>query len=154
MTRFNRQAFQAVSIRRLSRGFSLMELMSVLAIVGILSMVAYPSFMQNVRDSRRIDAHVALTRTSQNLERFFATNNTYTIDPTVVGITPLGGVPMSDDGDYVISIAPGGTGIGSSYIVTATAAADSTQADDAGCTVMTLDSRGQRTPDPVATDCW
>ena len=137
-------------MRRLARGFSLMELMSVLAIVGILSMVAYPSFMQNIRESRRTDAQVVLTRTAQNLERFFSTNNSYTVNTGQLGVTN----GLSDREDYVITVGPGATGIGSSYIITATAAAGSTQVDDAGCTVLTLDSLGRRTPDPGASDCW
>ena len=145
---------QAVTLPRYSRGFSLMELLTVIATISILSMVAFPSFMQNVRDSRRTDAQVALTRTSQNLERFFSTNTTYTTNPAQVGVEMEGDAGYSDNGDYVITITAGPTGIGSSYVVTATAAADSMQADDTGCTVLTLDSLGRRTPDPATTDCW
>jgi len=123
----------------------------VVLIVSILAMVAYPSFMQNVRDSRRTDAQVALTRTAQNLERFFGTNGTYTVDTANLGLRPGS---LSEGGNYVVTVGPGASGIGSSYFITATAAAGTTQVDDAGCTVLTLDSRGRRTPDPTASDCW
>ena len=138
--------------RRSQLGVTMLELMIVVGIVGLLAAIAFPSFMQNVRDSRRTDAHVALTRTSQNLERFFGSNGTYTVNTAQLGFA--GGDALSDSGDYVITVAAGPSGIGSSYVVTATAAAGSMQVDDAGCTVMTLDSRGRRTPDPNDSDCW
>ena len=140
--------------RRRSRGFSLVELMVAVAIVGILSMIALPSFMQSVRKSKRIDAQAALTRTSTNLERFFVQAGTYTTTVASLGVLVDSGVGYSDDRNYVITVAAGATGIASSYVVTATAVADTMQADDTGCTVFTVSSLGQRTPDPSTSKCW
>lgn len=136
------------------RGFTLVELMISVAVIAILSMIAYPSFIQSVRKSNRTDAQGALTRTANNLERFFSANGTYTIDAAAVGLNVDGGTAWSENGHYVMTIAPGATGIGSSYTVTATAAAGDIQAGDAGCTTLTLDSLGRRTPNPNATRCW
>ena len=51
-------------------GFNLIELMVTLVIIGILTMIAYPSFMQSVRKGNRSDAHAAMMRAASNLERF------------------------------------------------------------------------------------
>src|SRR6056300_1506712 len=107
--------------------------MIAVAIIALLSMIALPSFMQNVRKSNRIDAQTALTKTSANLERFFSANGTYTTNVSQLGLVIDDGDGYSDDGHYVISVAAGPTGIGSSYVVTATAAADSMQIEDTGC---------------------
>ena len=53
-------------------GFTLVEVMIAVTILAILSMIAYPSFMQSVRKSKRTDAQTALTRATNNLERFSA----------------------------------------------------------------------------------
>jgi len=137
-----------------SSGFSLVELVVALAIVAILSMVALPSFMDSVRKSKRTDAQTALNRTTTNLERFFGANGTYTTDVTELGLLIDDEVAYSDDRGYVMTVAAGATGIGSSYVVTATAAAGSMQADDTGCTVLTVSSLGQRTPAPASSHCW
>ena len=135
-------------------GFSLTELLIVIVIVGMLSIVAYPSFMQSVRKSKRTDAQTALTRATAGLERFFSTNGTYTTNTASLGLKIDGGSAYSDNGHYVITIAAGATGIGSSYIVTAKAKTGDIQAKDTGCTTLTIDSVGRRTPDPADSTCW
>ena len=95
-------------------GFSLTELMIAVVIVGILSMVAYPSFMQSVRKSKRIDAQTAFTRASTNLERFFGTNGTYTADEALLGLKIDSGTAYTDKGHYVMTVTAGASGIGRS----------------------------------------
>ena len=135
-------------------GFNLIELMVTLIIIAILTMVAYPSFMQSVRKGKRSDAHTAMTRAASNLERFFSTNGTYTTDASQLGLTMDAGSAYSNQGHYVIAVAAGGTGIGSSYVVSATAKAGDMQEDDTGCTVFSIDSLGVRVPDPTTSKCW
>lgn len=62
---------------RLEAGFTLIELMIVVVIIGILSAIAYPNYTQYVIDSRRATAAACLTQQAQVLERFFTTNLTY-----------------------------------------------------------------------------
>ena len=135
-------------------GVNLIELMVTLVIVGILTGIAYPSFMQSVRKGHRSDAHMAMTKTATNLERFFSTNGTYTVDASLLGLSMEGGTAYSDQGHYVIAIGPGGTGIDSSYVVSATAKGGDMQEDDDGCTEYSLSSLGVRIPDPVDSKCW
>lgn len=63
--------------RRLPQGFTLIELMIVVAIVGILAAIAYPSYQEQVRQSRRADAQAVLLESAQFMERFFTVNSTY-----------------------------------------------------------------------------
>ena len=141
---------------RVSRnsGFTLVEAMITLVIVAILAMISYPSFMQSVRKSKRTDAHTALTTAAANLERFFGTNGTYTTDTSQLRLVIDAGTTYSNDGHYIITVAAGATGIGSSYVVNANATPGDMQADDTGCTALSLDSIGRRTPDPTASRCW
>ena len=65
--------------RPLSRhaGFTLIELMIVVALVGVLASVAYPSYREYVNKSRRAEARVALMETLQQQERYMSQHNTY-----------------------------------------------------------------------------
>jgi type IV pilus assembly protein PilE len=60
-----------------TKGFTLIELMIAVAIVGILAGIAYPSYQDSVRASRRADAKGALLGFANAMERYFTENNTY-----------------------------------------------------------------------------
>lgn len=62
---------------RRSSGFTLIELMIVVAIVGILAAIAYPSYLEYVERSRRTDAQGALLGLANAMERHHTANNTY-----------------------------------------------------------------------------
>ena len=58
-------------------GFSLIELMIVVVSVAILSSIAYPSYLNQVTQSRRADAQAVLMEAAQFMERFYTENNRY-----------------------------------------------------------------------------
>jgi type IV pilus assembly protein PilE len=63
--------------KHLNHGFSLIELMIVVAIVGILAAVAYPAYTNSILKGRRAEARAALAELLQQQERYMTQNNTY-----------------------------------------------------------------------------
>jgi type IV pilus assembly protein PilE len=59
------------------QGFNLIELMIVVAIVGLIAAIAYPSYQEQIRKTRRADCSGALTGLGNAMERFFTVNSTY-----------------------------------------------------------------------------
>jgi type IV pilus assembly protein PilE len=66
-------------------GFTLVELMVVVAVAGIIAAIAYPSYLEQVRKARRADAKAALTEVAQKLEALYARNASYSDDLTDIG---------------------------------------------------------------------
>lgn len=58
-------------------GFTLIELLIVIAIIGILGAIAYPSYQESIKKSRRVDAQAALQGLAQAMERHYITGGTY-----------------------------------------------------------------------------
>ena len=63
--------------RVMRAGFTLVELMIVVAVIGILAAVAYPSYVEYIRQARRADAQSALLELAQFMERRYTTSGTY-----------------------------------------------------------------------------
>ena len=96
------------------KGFSLIELMISIVIIGVLASVVYPSYLNHVNTSRRAEAVSALVSIASNQERFFTVNSTYASSVTLN--TGLGLTGSSETGLYVITVNPGA---GVSYTLTA-----------------------------------
>lgn len=71
--------------RSISSGFTLIELMVVVAVVAVLAGIVYPSYLDSVRKSRRADAKSVLLQASQWMERFYTENGRY--DRNLAGST-------------------------------------------------------------------
>ncbi len=133
-------------------GFTLIELMIVVAIIGILAIIAIPSYQEYVRKSRRADAAVAISKTQQAQERYRANQTSYSDD---FGSSELNLVSTataakmnSENGYYELEIASESP---TGYIVTATALGSQTA--DTGCTSLTLTvENGNATRAPAS--CW
>src|SRR5690554_7432603 len=100
-----------VNTRYTEKGFTLVELMIVVAVVGILAAIAYPSYMDSVRKSNRADAKAALNDAAQQMQRCYTLNSSYSGCESNVATT-------SPEGFYTIGV----NGTDTTYTLTATAA--------------------------------
>jgi type IV pilus assembly protein PilE len=121
-------------------GFTLIELMITVAILGILSAIAVPAYQEYTTKSKRADAKVTLMQQAQKLERFFSTNNTY-VAGTVTTTSEHGYwqvVPTLATTTYSLTASPAGSH------------------SDAKCATFTLTQTGAQTYTGTGTtkDCW
>ena len=108
---------------RRANGFTLIELMIVVAIVGILASIAFPAYQDSVRKARRSDAQGALMSFANAMERYFTTNGTY-VGATAAGVFVATSPVDGGNVYYNLSVAPLATSF------TLTAAATGAQAGD------------------------
>jgi type IV pilus assembly protein PilE len=122
--------------RRPARGFTIIELMVAVVVVGLLVALALPSFLDSFRKSRRAEAFTAIAAVQQAQERWRSNNTSYasnlTAPPNATPPDPrgLGLAATTPRGLYGISLS--GTGA-TGYTVVAEAVSGSSQASDAAC---------------------
>src|SRR4026208_2238955 len=104
-------------------GFSLIELMIVVSIIGILTAFAVPGYRQHVLKSQRTDATSALLRIASSQEKFYIQNNRY---GTYVELSS----PTSERGWYTIAV---GAADANTFTATATVLATGAQNGDPNC---------------------
>ena len=119
-------------------GFTLTELLVVVAVIGILGAVGYPSYQNYVREAKRTDGQGALLSMATEQERHYLSNNTYS-GTTADVWTAVGGNFRSPEGHYTLLAVSGNA---SSFTVRATARAE--QAADTDCAVFELDNTGRK----------
>lgn len=130
-------------------GFSLIEMLIVIAILGILTAIVIPSYSGSLNKSRRTDAKIALADAVKNMERCFAIHNQY--DHASCLSYPAAGVNsvLSDEGHYKIVAT---TLTATTFTLTATPVASSPQSDDTHCQQFSIDSTGVK--NATNADCW
>lgn len=142
-------------------GFTLVELVIVMVVAAILTAIAIPMYMNQVRESRRTDARSALLDLAGREERYFATNNAYTSDSTNLGYTTAGSTwPQAVGSGYYQVAQPTLNPAGlptPSYSISATPTG--TQVKDTTCASFTVTSTGQETAQDTggaaqSSTCW
>jgi len=125
------------------RGFTLIELMVVVAIVGILSAIAYPSYTDYIVRSNRADGQEKIAEVLFEQERFQTRRRRYTVDLTDLGYDSAANV-VSDDGNYLLTATACGAGIADCVLISAAPTPGGRQANS-GEVALTLNSRGTKT---------
>ena len=137
-----------------SKGFTLIEVMIVVAIIGILSAIAYPSYQRYIQRAHRAEAQTALQQASQYMQRFYAANNRYdqNLAGTAVALpSTIADVVSGGSTYYVISVSASDA---TSFTLTATK--QDIQGDD-GCGNLTLSHlgvKGVSATGATVANCW
>jgi type IV pilus assembly protein PilE len=140
------------SVRHQERGVTLMELLTVMVIIGILSAIAIPSYRQYTLRANRTDAKTGLLFYAGAMERCYTRYNDYRYNAnSTLGCPVLNGSQLTENGMYQISISNRTV---STYTLTATP--QGKQAADTGCGNLILDQTGKPTVSGTksATECW
>ena len=137
-------------------GFTLIELMVTIVVAATLISIAVPTYMGQIRKSRRTEARTAVLDLATREERYYSVNNSYSQAAADLGYGADTGQIQNlvvGNGYYQVTvtstaaIAPARAGF--SVVATAIGA----QAKDTSCLTFTVDQTGAQTSTP-ATDCW
>ena len=145
-------------MRNQNGGFTLMELLIVLAIVGLLTTLALPAYQKQVLASRRADCMAVLLGFAQAMEKFYALNFTYEgagVGGANDGVAPAPSVypeqcPLQGEAHYNLALKAGSVGP-ESYRLQALPVAAGPQADDG---IMEIDHLGRRFWDKNGDGIW
>ncbi|WNL47434.1 type IV pilin protein [Dyella sp. BiH032] len=136
--------------RARARGFTLVELMIVVAVIAILAAVAIPNYYRYMLRANRAAAEDVMLDMASAQERYMIDSRVYTTDPSQLG---YGTLPDSVSSNYTFTIAlvagppPG-------YTITAAPKSGSLQSRDTDCGTLKLDSSGNKTASGSSTTCW
>ena len=133
------------------RGFTLIEMMIVVAIVGILAAIAYPSYVSYVVRSNRSAAQGYMQEVSNRQQRFLLDARQYAADMSTLQMT----VPSNVSTSYSITTTPKASTTPPGFTVTATPTGSQLSRDTA-CGTLTVDEAGVKTATGTsgAAGCW
>lgn len=139
---------------RAQRGFTLIEVIIVVVILGIIATIALPAYQDSVRKGQRSDAKAGLLDVAGRMEQFMLDRGSYTLDMEDLGYEddPM----VTTEGHYTIDAAACANGtIATCYVLTATPQNTSPQSHDAACTTFVLSHSGAKSATGSnADECW
>lgn len=132
-------------------GFTLTELLIVIAIIGILSTIAYPNYISHVQKTRRTEAQSKLVEIANRQEMYYLDHHVYASDLKAdlgLSANPF----ITENGYYSISTdASVSTAVG----FTLTATAIDIQAEDTDCATLSItDAQSRTATNANGTNCW
>jgi len=139
--------------KKIVNGFSLLELMMTVAILGVIVAIAMPNYTESVKSSRRVDARNLLLENVHFMERVFTENNRYNTNLGAATVLPILTSPRQGTVQYNITISAMDA---SSYTLRATPAAGSGMAGDK-CGTYIINNLNQQTNSGNTTpsaECW
>jgi len=136
---------------KLQKGFTLIELMVVVAIIAILASIGYPMYTGYVQKSRRASAQAHLMDIAQREQQYLMDARAYALDPN--GLTALNMNTPNDVSAYYSIGITGSNTAGAPPTFTATATPTGVQASDQ-CGTLRIDNTGNKTASTGASGCW
>lgn len=125
-------------------GFTLIELMISVAVLGILAAIAYPAYTDQIRKARRAEAQAALMNISARQQQMLLDTRSYAAAIALLDVA----LPATVTRVYDITLTVGAA-VAPTFTATATPVALSAQASDT-CGVLAIDQAGTKTP----PNCW
>jgi len=133
-------------------GFTLIELVIVVAIIGILAAIAYPSYTNQMRQTRRADCEAGLLILASAMERDFSRNNNRYRNILTAGLFAPTTCPSDGSGAPTYNLTIGNI-TASTYILTATPAGAQIGDPCGNLTLTNLLQKGQAGGMTIA-QCW
>jgi len=137
-------------MKRVQTGFTLIELMIVVAIIGILAAIAYPSYDEYVKRGNRTEGQALLSDASARQERYFAQNNAYITSDADIAKLGLKSGNVSETGKYELTVSEeNGDG---GYTLTAEQKFGDTKCGN--LTLNALGAKGRSGSGKSVEECW
>lgn len=145
-----------------TRGFTLIEVMAAVVIVGILATIAYPSYQHAVRKTRRAEGRAALMQIMQQEERYYSHATTYvaftsgSIEPEEKKLKWFSGENVAVSSYEIMATACDNDTIQNCVLLTAKPGTGKVNANytDPDCGNLMIASTGEKKASGNATDCW